>query len=67
MFKNMNKSKNNLKCNQQLVLRIRNNFHLCTSERGSLEIGTSGGKMRVSFQFMTLRYVSWGLSEQNGG
>ena len=31
------------------------------------EMGTSGGKTSVSFHFMILVYVSWGLSEQNGG
>ena len=41
--------------------------HLCMISRASREIGISGGKMSVSRQFITLRYVSWGLSEQNGG
>ena len=31
------------------------------------EIGISGGNIRFSFQVITLRYVSWGFSEQNGG
>ena len=31
------------------------------------EMGTSGGNSSVVFQFMTLRYVSCGVSEQNGG
>lgn len=31
------------------------------------EMGTSGGKTKVSFQFITFLYVSWGVSEQNGG
>lgn len=31
------------------------------------EIGTSGGKVKVSFQFITFLYVSWGVSEQKGG
>lgn len=33
----------------------------------SSEMGVSGGNISVSRQFITLRYVSWGLSEQNGG
>lgn len=35
--------------------------------RASSEIGVSGGKMSVSRQFITLRYVSCGLSLQKGG
>lgn len=31
------------------------------------EMGTSGGKTRVSFQFITFLYVSCGVSEQKGG
>lgn len=31
------------------------------------DIGTSGGNTRVSFQFITFLYVSWGVSEQKGG
>jgi hypothetical protein len=31
------------------------------------ETGTSGGKVKVSFQFITFLYVSCGVSEQNGG
>ena len=31
------------------------------------EIGTSGGKVKVSFQFITFLYVSEGVSEQKGG
>ena len=31
------------------------------------EMGTSGGKTRVSLQFMIFLWVSWGLSEQKGG
>lgn len=41
--------------------------HLRMVWRASSDIGTSGGKMRVSLQFITLRYVSWGFSLQNGG
>jgi hypothetical protein len=33
----------------------------------SSEIGTSGGNVNVSRQFIILRYVSWGFSLQNGG
>jgi hypothetical protein len=33
----------------------------------SSEMGTSGGNVNVSRQFITLRYVSWGFSLQNGG
>ena len=33
----------------------------------SIEIGVSGGKTRVCCQFITFRYVPWGVSEQNGG
>lgn len=33
----------------------------------SSEIGVSGGNISVSRQLITLRYVSCGLSEQNGG
>lgn len=31
------------------------------------DIGTSGGKVSVSLQFITFLYVSCGVSEQNGG
>lgn len=31
------------------------------------DIGTSGGNISVSFQFITFLYVSWGVSEQKGG
>lgn len=31
------------------------------------EMGTSGGKTNVSFQFITFLYVSCGVSEQKGG
>lgn len=41
--------------------------HLSIRSLALSEMGTSGGKTSVSFQFITFRYVSWGVSEQNGG
>ena len=42
-------------------------LYLRMSSLAFSEIGTSGGKMSVSCQFITFLYVSCGVSEQNGG
>lgn len=49
------------------MLRNMLSTHLRIKSLAFSEVGTSGGNIRVSFQFITFLYVSCGVSEQNGG